>query len=366
MTPLLQSREIKADMQPALALMDRVLRESESISAEYPLIFAEGFPGRAVSLGSDDGARSACSILIRDLVSPMGQIRVGLIGSVVTDPEFRGKGLATKVLEAAEQQLANMGASIAILWADDPRFYFARGYRPIGSEDDFAITHELVKGLPKARNARPVAERDAGAIHALYRQHPWRVERNPRETAALLDCPKMTSLVCERDGKVTAYACLGRGEDLGGVIHEWGGDISDVLSLVRALVEENSTATDITYLIAPSSEEALHARFEAIGLRPSRGILGLGKIIDRERATRDLSDHMQGELELSFDPDAPEAEQVKLVTPNGAAELNDDTLLVLLLSSKGEREEIEDFGAAFGIDVNGLPIEPFLWGLDSI
>src|SRR2546422_286103 len=77
----------------------------------------------------------------------------------------------------------------------------------------------LASKLPRSDGARPLVLRDVPAVHALYRRHTTRVERSAAETAALLDCPRMSCLVRQRAGQVVAYACMGRGRDLADVIH---------------------------------------------------------------------------------------------------------------------------------------------------
>lgn len=358
----------KPELAPARSLMDRVLRDGEPIAPEFPLVFREGFPGKVVSLGDEGAVRSACTVLIRDLVCPGASLRAGLIGSVSTDPEFRRQGLASIVLDRAEKSLADEGAAVSILWADDPRFYFARGYRPVGCEQDFVIAPETAAILPEAEGVRAMESGDAGAIHALYIAHEARAERTGDETAALLECPDMEVLVCEDEGRVVAYACQGRGRDLVGTVHEWGGDPLRVLGLVRALAERHTERTggEPTFLIAPAGERELSGMLRGLGVVPTVGLLGLAKVVDRGRAAGLLDLLLGPEAEVTFDPKAELASQVHLRAPGGTAFLNDDTLLVLLLSTRGEREDTVEFGRHFGVDVSRLPLEPFLWGLDSI
>jgi GNAT superfamily N-acetyltransferase len=356
---------LKAELSSAEELMNHVLRESASIAAEFPLVFREGFPGQVVSLGDAEAVRSACTILVRDLVAPRGALRVGFIGSVATDPEFRSQGLATQVLRAAESRLAAQGAIASLLWADDSRFYYARGYRPVGAEEDYAIDRDVAVLLPdhdRIREARPA---DADVIHALYGHHEARTLRTEAETAALLECPGMTTLVAtDTDDVPVAYACMGRGADLPGTIHEHGGDTSAVLALVRRHAE--ARVDEPTFLIAPTSAAALHERMQVLGVPSARGVLGLAKIVDRGAAAAKLGELLGDTATVTFDPDATDSCQVHLRTERNEAHLNDDTLLVLLFSTRGEREDILRFGEHFGVPVDRLPLDPFVWGLDSI
>ena len=103
-----------------------------------------------------------------------------------------------------------------------------------------------------------------------------------------------------------------------------------------------------------------------LGIPPTRGVLALGKIVDREAAAKKLGELMGPAATITFDPNASESCQVHFRTERGEAHLNDDTLLVLLFSTKGEREDTVQFGEHFGVPVDRLPLQTFVWGLDSI
>ena len=106
----------------ARGLMERVLRGGAPLAAEYPLVFEHGFPGRIVALEEHGDVRSACGILVRDFAIGAARVRAGLIGSVTTDPAWRRRGLASRLLDRAEAMLAHDGCSLALLWADEPAF----------------------------------------------------------------------------------------------------------------------------------------------------------------------------------------------------------------------------------------------------
>ncbi len=356
---------MKEGLEPAVELMNNVLRQATTVVDEFPLVFRSGFSGQVVSLGTSENVQSVCAILMREAICNDTTLPMGLIGSVTTDSDHRRSGLATNVLIAAEARLAEQGAIISMLWADDPRFYFARGYRPVGSENDFIIDADMIESLPIIENIRLANADDHEAIHGHYCRHASRLNRTVEETSALLDCPGMTTLVHEDGDHVLAYACMGRGEDLDGTVHEWGGDLNSVLGLVRLHAESRDTTVP-TFLIAPRNETELAQRLTLMGSPPVTGLLGLAKIVNREAAANLLDELVGDTAKVTFFPDGSEFEQVQVEAAGGTEFLNDDTLLVLLFSGKGERAETEAFGDHFGINVDRLPLEPFVWGLDSI
>ena len=180
----------------ALSLMDRVLRAGESVALEFPLVFDPRFEGRVVTVEDDAGeVLSACAILPRELILPRAHFRAGLVGSVVTDPDHRRQGLAGRVLERAEGELASQGCLLSMLWADDPGVYLRRGYTPIGAEIDFPVPRQLAELLPDCAGVRDARPDDHAAMHELYATNPEHVARAPIETGALLSGPGIESLV---------------------------------------------------------------------------------------------------------------------------------------------------------------------------
>ncbi len=353
---------VQTESSGALELIERVLDAAGAIAREHPLFFGEAAPGRFVTLAEDDssGERvlSACAILPRELVTPQGIVRAGLIGSVATDPTTRGKGLATEVLARAETELAASGALFALLWADAPAFYEKRGWCAAGTEIDWLVSHDLAPALPSAREVRPAREEDFAALHALYEQHASRVLRTGAETGSLLRSPHMRTLVLERAGALTAYACEGRGRDMQGVVHEWAGESEDVLALLRAHVE---TSGNDLMLLAPSGETALSPRLVALGCPRAPGVLGMAKLLRLDRAA------------LLIERLAGEGARVReglgglfVEGPRATVHVLPDAILDLLLGTRDERAQAAELEATTGLDLSRLPLAAFLWGLDSI
>jgi len=354
----------------ARSLIERVTRDGASVAPEYPLIFEDRFPGRLVAVGEGSCVRSACAVLVRDFVIGGAELRGGLIGSVCTDPEWRGNGLATRVLDEAEAQLSAQGCAFALLWADEPAFYQKRGYGEIGTEEDFLVGSELTSRLPEPVGVRPASPEDAGAMHAHYDAHPVRVRRSDSETAALLACPGMRTLVLERDGELVAYACCGRGADLDDAVHEWGGGTADVLALVRAHLEERfpdgALAGGRLFVIAPTAHVELVERLKELGAAHGRGILGLGKLLDRLAAAGALGAQLSPNGGRAEVVDEGGVQRIGVWGPEDECVLDDDAVLGLLLGGDVVRPHVASFLERFGLNGAGLPLEPFAWGLDSI
>ena len=350
----------------ALALMERVMREGAPIAPEYPLCFDERFPGRVLATEEDGRVVSACALLVRDFACGSRSVRVGLIGSVCTAPEARGRGLASALLRRAEEELASEGCVLAMLWADDARFYEERGWSPIGAEVDFALEPAHEARLPGSAGLRAAAPDDRGAIHRLYTLQRERVERSPQETAALLAAPGMETLVLQRERDVVAYSCLGRGKDFARTIHEWSGSERDVLALVREHMRRARSRGEggATFLITPATASGLHERLRGLGANWSEGVLAMGKLLQPEGAAALLAELAGPEASISVDGGAGAG--VSLTGPSGSVELSAEELLGLLVPARGRRHGIDPVARATGLALSELPLPLFAWGLDSI
>lgn len=359
MTPTMAS-----DAPEAVALMRDVHRPTGNLTGEFPLVFGADAAGRIVERREGDELRSACAILPRDFVSGGRTVRVGLIGSVSTEPDHRGQGHATQLLDDAERALADAGCAIAMLWANEPEFYYERGYVPVGGQVRALVESSQQRGLPGDSTVRDATSDDAARLHELYSAHPSRVDRSAAETAALLDCPGMSVLVTERDGAITAYACRGRGADLRSIVHEWGGATDDVLALLHA--HAGAEAEGAVGVLGPVSEHELWERLAASGAAPVVGFLGLAKVLDRGQLGRTLVDATTPGGVIGTIEDSAGRARVAIRTAEGGFELDDELLLALMFPAFGRLQEVEELAESFGVTFDGVPLELFAWGLDSI
>jgi predicted N-acetyltransferase YhbS len=347
----------------------RRVHATDDLERAYPLVFDREHPERLVVLEEAGEVRAACAILPREFALGEARVRAGLIGSVSTDAAWRGRGLGTRLLATAEAELARAGCLFALLWAEDPGYYLRRGYAPIGAEDDYLLVSELAEALPAPSGVRALRPEDVPALARLHAAHPARILRTPAEFAALLSVPGMTVLVRERallphqPPVPVAYACLGRGRDLADAIHEWAGASEDVLALVRAHLERRFPGREpgALFLMAPTSAGELGYRLLRAGAVSKRGILGLGKLLDRERTAAFLRERLGTQATVDV-----QGEKLELRGPRERAELDDDALLALILGAHDVRDEARRLLARLGLEKARLPLEPFAWGLDSI
>lgn len=365
--------EVREFSDSATHLMEQVLRKGASITEEYPLVFTEEMPGRIVAIEEDGEVRSTCAILVRELVTPNASIRVGMIGSVSTAPEHRGQGFATRVLEAAEDELRGEGCLFSMLWADEAAFYEKRGYQQIGTEVDFVIGNKCMKKFPSSDEVRPLDEKDLMAIHGLYARHPERVHRSAQETEALMRLPGMEVLVKENAGQVVAYSCSGRGQDMKGVVHEWAGAPDAVAACLhahlkrRAMKGENSDL----FVISPPSALGLKKLLSKLGAKSATGVLGMGKLLNLTKLVDLYAWFLGPDGNVRVDQRPAQLREggepgMRIQGPNMALLFEAEQAFRILFSPRSDSTDIKYLQRALGVKLDALPLTPFVWGLDSI
>ena len=346
----------------ALGLMERVLRDGRPMADEYPLVFEDGAPGH-VELIDDGGApASACAWLRRDLLTPSGALPVALVGSVATRADARGRGLGSEVVDRAIERASEAGAAVALLWAADPAWYQERGWVPFGSEFLHVVEDGWAFLLPDPEGVRTATPADAHAIHALYARHLARVDRTATETRTMLDVPAMRTVVAERGGRVVGYACMGRGEDLMNVVHEWSGEADAVLACISQLWRD--AGAERLYVMRSETDVDLAAYFAFVKAPSAHGILAMARIADVDRLREVFDRATPGDVTVRVAEASEPA--LDFDSPRGHLRLTGHELLLGLCPPRGDARVTEILAEELGTELPDLPLQPFCWGLDSI
>ncbi len=166
-------------------------------------------------------------------------LKVAGIGSVATHPNFRKRGLMTRLMKHVDGQMAKDGYDLSILWGNRARynhFGFERGV----FQDRFAFNRKFFKPLPMGKQIRPVKPSDWNAIHKLFQKHPFNTERSVEYLKALhrrfdrgLPDPIW---VMEKSGKVIAYVIVFKSNEGGYELAEWGGEAKPVVDLLSSVL----------------------------------------------------------------------------------------------------------------------------------
>ncbi|MBM3973679.1 MAG: GNAT family N-acetyltransferase [Planctomycetes bacterium] len=196
----------------------------------WPQLYRSDGEGRFFAIVDGDELLSFCATRVVTVHGAGEPFAACLLGSVATAQKRRGQGLASAVLQHA---LAANAAAAAhtLLWAEQDGLYTRAGFVPGAAETCLVVAR---RPNPPTNGARLLVVGDHAAAHRLHQQKSMRVDRDLPTMSALLTTPGMTALGLERAGQLVAYACCGKGADLQGHWHEFGGAEDDVAALLQA------------------------------------------------------------------------------------------------------------------------------------
>jgi hypothetical protein len=334
-----------------------------NISEEYPTAFNLNNLNNIRVMFDEEQVVSHALIKPLIVKTPLLLLKVAGIGSVVTATSHRQKGLSRQIMEDCLKSAEAQGCDFALLWTDIPDFYRKFDFELAGSEIHYTIPRELptdVNDLNFITGPQIAPE----ALFALYQKHTVTTLRNADEIRRFLKIPNSRIYTAwGPNHQLRAYAVEGKGADLGGHIHEWGGMVPDLFALLNFI--RSSTRQNLR-LIAPAHAQNLHRHFQAAGLTPSEQFLGMIKILRPDllcakikKAGRDL-----GIDDLIFER---QGSHYYIGRPGHIFKTDSLVDLTKLIFGPWKPEEIHPFDReALAILNRIFPIQLWLWGWDSI
>lgn len=251
---------------------------SWSIENEYPT--ALNLQNRHNIRIITDQNKIVSHAVVRPMVikSPHLIYKVAGIGSVVTHENYRNQGFSQQVLTDCLTVARDQKCDVAILWTHLHDFYRKVGFELAGTE----ISHTFQNEFPAPRaGLRFSSDKNvsAEAVNRLYSQHSVSSVRTPDEIRQYLKIPHTRIYTAwNADNTLAAFAVEGKGADLQNYIHEWGGQVPDLLSLMSFIRKEKKQAVT---LITPAHAHNLNKQLEAVSTRFD-GYLGMIKIVDEQ------------------------------------------------------------------------------------
>lgn len=176
-----------------------------------------------------------------DIFCGVGKVRIGLVGGVATLPEYRGMGLAGNLLELVLEHMRSDACDIAVLWATGPRLYEKAGFSECGISYKAVLEGRALENLKSARDkVVPYAgfKEYTKGMAALHEGGPAPSIRPLEEFPQHIEYDFGTTRLLIRDKRCVAY--LATRALFGGdpYITEWAGEPLDILTLVKARLEE--------------------------------------------------------------------------------------------------------------------------------
>ncbi|QDK44120.1 GNAT family N-acetyltransferase [Bdellovibrio sp. ZAP7] len=289
----------ETELPQVLDFLNKKLRSEApwSIAAEYPTAFTPNNLHNMRIIADEERVLSHAVLKPLIIKSPHVIYKVAAIGSVVTDDQHRGQGLSTTVIKDCLRSAQEQSCDIAILWTDLFDFYRRMGFELAGSEISFVIEDNFnmpVSNLSFSTDSKIAPD----AIYRLYSQHSVNSVRSIEETRKFLSIPQTQIYTAwEPNGQLAAYAIEGKGIDLGGYIHEWGGSTSKLLSLLSFIRAKKGTPFTI---ICPKHSQNLIRELETRHVTKNSGFLGMIKIVNFEQLSAKIKRAFRAEGVADF------------------------------------------------------------------
>ena len=351
----------------ALALLNPTLRPNgpHEIEKEYPLVLGKQNLSNMRVLVRDDEVIAHAAIYFSTLRSGDLAFKVGGINSVATHPSLQGRGLGSEVMRDCIQVMEDASAHLSILWTQRQDFYRRLGYEAAGSSYIFKLKAADLADVPCACKVVPYSPRRLADVIRIHRRESLRTERTAKEYEAYLGIPKTRALLAVRGDEVTAYAVLGKGEDMRNCIHDWGGDARDLPCLARELAD--STEAGELMILAPARENEFTRLLRQAGVPSAFEFLAMIRVVDVEGLSSVVEGYVGELIGMKFGVLGDES-GVKIVVGGEEAPIQPERKLVRLLFGPDKPSSLLgglSSEALAALD-NALPIPLFVWGLDSV
>lgn len=353
------------ELPQVVDFLNKKLRAESSwpITAEYPTALAPSniHNMRIIS----DGEKVLSHAVLKPLIVKTPQIifKVGAIGSVVTDQDHQGQGLSSQLIYNCIELAKEQNCDMAILWTNLYDFYRKFGFELCGTEVSVIFEEEFQvpdQGLRFSSDNKISSE----AIHRLYSQHTVGSIRNPEDTKKFLSIPQTKVYTAwEANGTLAAYAIEGKGADLTGYIHEWGGGVSKLMSLLSYI---RRTKKEPFTMICPRHSLNLLKSLSTIDVTINEGFLGMIKVVQFDQLAAKIKRAFRAEGVADF---VLEKQGSHFVFGIGAEifTLNNEQDMTKFLFGPVNYEDLQIFspGALEKIK-KVLPLNLWVWGWDSI
>lgn len=262
------------EVSTVLSFLDQHLRPSHpwSIAAEYPLVFNESNRQNLKAIFENGKIIAHAALKYHILKTPAGLFKVAAIGSVLTSPDYRNQGHSQTLMNHCVQAATEAGADIAILWTDLFDFYRKMDFELAGTEVSVVLEDEFTVPSMNLRIVQS-SKVDPNSILSLYSKHTVGSIRTAEEIRKFLNIPNARIYTAwDAQNQLKAYAVEGKGADLKGYIHEWGGGVQELTYLFSQM--RKTEAGPLT-VIMPKQSQNLYRALTAHGTTVNNGYLGM-------------------------------------------------------------------------------------------
>ena len=356
-----------AEFVEVVKFLDENLRNQStwSVADEYPTTV------NLQNLQNFHIIKDEAKILSHALVKPTmiktrrGLFKVGCIGSVVTSDTHRNQGLSQHILKDCLNSIQQQGCELAILWTNLFDFYRKLGFELAGSEVSLVIEKPLPVLFPQYQ-IHQSNKVDSQALYRLYGQHSVSSIRTLDDFEKYLKIPACRLYTAwTKDNKLEAYVVEGKGADLQGYIHEWGGTIDGITALINYV--RKSLNKPIT-VISPSHAQGLVRRLESLGVKKVDGFLGMIKITNPQSLFNKVIRNARQEWGIeNFNIEKKADGFYYYGVGQNIFKTDSDSDMVRLHFGPQKPSQLHDAGPELNAILDRmLPLEMWVWGWDSV
>jgi len=223
------------------------------MGSEFPVLFAPENAENLYIFRDGDRIVSHVGVLRQKIVTMGIEIPVACIGSVCTDPDYRGRGLASQLMELAIRRSVELGD--VLMYISGGRGLYRRlGATPIGPGIRFKVTPEVAQRIGGADRitVRQYADDDWQALRDLQRlESPcwlWNDHQMPKFLSAFFRHGGVGLLAVSPHRPVAALFFYksgpmhGTGPGMGRVV-QFIGDVRAMGNLLQASFEQHGLSS---------------------------------------------------------------------------------------------------------------------------
>lgn len=348
------------------------LREKStwSISSEYPTALTSHNIHNMSIILDDEKIISHAVLKTLIIKTPLTILKVGAIGSVVTDPAFRNQGLTRKNIENCLHLANEQECDLAVLWTDQFDLYRKFGFELAGFDFSY-IMEDLELSKIKVNSAKNNnikflhnAKVDPDALLKLYSQHTVHALRNIEDFRHFLKIPNSNLYTAwSNDNKLLAYAAEGKGLDLLNYVHEWGGQVEVLTDLFHFIHDLKKSPLTI---MTPYHSHNLRKQLAKQCQFTHEGFLGMLKIINLNPFLQKIKKIFRTQ---GFENFVLEKQENLLIFGFGTDlyTLNNTSDLLQIIFGPTKIDELEFINSETKNKLSQiLPLPLWIWGWDSI
>ncbi len=173
-------------------------------------------------------------------LAPRATRLIALLGAVATHPAWQNQRLASHLIQHAVAWALARNACAVFLWSSRPQLYARLGFQPCGEQALVELQAVVCPAFPQALELQAGFTQEIFALlqnredGLCLQPHDWAwfsSHRNTRWLSSFLPAQP-----------IEAYAAIGRGIDLGSIIHEWGGTPEGLATVFQTLLREDPQA----------------------------------------------------------------------------------------------------------------------------